>query len=103
MSTQEIENYDYDVGAIYILSGLPDIYKIGKTIHLNKRMYQLRVQLPFRVQLVWSDYTSHMSTVERAIHKELRAQRINGEWFGLTGEQLQYVKDAVMYGYFIPS
>lgn len=92
-----------DSGFIYVLHAFDDIYKIGKAQHLDSRIYQLQIQLPYKVELVFSDCTHDLGAVEAGIHKHLSGCRINGEWFRLSPDDLQYVRDAVMYGYHIPA
>lgn len=80
-------------GFIYLLkSGV--FYKIGKTTDLKKRFHQIKLQLPFSVELVRSCKVPDMNEMESHYHGAFSEQRRNGEWFELTDRQIQqFIRD----------
>jgi hypothetical protein len=58
-------------------------YKVGKTVNVKVRLADLRILLPFQVEVVAIWKTSGYHQLERQLHKRLASHRINGEWFSL--------------------
>lgn len=59
-------------------------YKIGQTTDLGRRTYELKLQLPERVELVHSIETDDPTGIERYWHSRFADRRANGEWFELS-------------------
>lgn len=78
-------------GVVYLLKAGPH-YKIGKTNNMSRRLTELKIQLPFPVQLVHKIHTENMSNVERIWHKQFANKRRNGEWFALTDSDVAQFK-----------
>lgn len=68
---------------VYILRA-GDYFKIGKTIDFSKRIAQLKIQLPFEVELFKVINTNDSAKLEKHFHRIYRKLRANGEWFKLT-------------------
>jgi hypothetical protein len=78
-------------GFIYLLES--DFgFKIGRTKKVSNRLTQFGVLLPFEVTLVHTFYTINMFERERQLHERFRSQRIRGEWFTLTYQDIQLIK-----------
>ena len=73
-------------GFVYILRA-GAYYKIGKAKRLSPRIKQLRIQLPFSVE-VWNAFPceDHTAT-ENGLHEWLKKHRMNGEWFELPDQK----------------
>lgn len=78
-------------GWIYVLKAGRN-YKIGKTITLNQRMAQLRIQLPEKPEIVHTIESNDIDWVERHWHKHFASKRRNGEWFRLTPDDVDELK-----------
>ncbi len=76
------------LGWIYMLQA-GNCYKIGKATKLDRRIYQLKIQLPFKVELVHAIRTDDIDHAERHWHRRFEAKRMNGEWFELTTNDVQ--------------
>ena len=75
-------------GWIYMLQA-GTWFKIGRAKKLDRRIYQLKIQLPFEAQLVHAIQTDDTHHAERHWHERFRARRLNGEWFELTGSDVR--------------
>ena len=69
-------------GVVYLLQG-EKYFKIGKSINMEKRLTQIKLQLPYRVELVHTIHAAHPLQAESYWHKRFAALRRNGEWFEL--------------------
>lgn len=69
-------------GYVYLIR-MGKFYKIGRTNDLGRRAYELRTQLPERVELVHSLETDDPEGIERYWHIRFADKRANGEWFQL--------------------
>jgi hypothetical protein len=71
-------------GYVYIVKS-GDLYKIGKTISLRKRMASLNVGKPRIIRAVRvADY----SLVEKLLHVMFADKRVTGEWFKLSADDV---------------
>lgn len=77
-------------GYVYIL-GVPDFYKIGKAQSVDSRVKQLRIQLPWAVDVVHTIPCEGYSEAERALHECFADRRANGEWFVLTPGDVEWL------------
>lgn len=57
-----------------------DLYKIGITQNINKRLKQLRTANP-DLTLLDSFETKHGNKIESTLHNLYKNKRIDGEWF----------------------
>jgi hypothetical protein len=84
---------DKPQGYVYLLrSGL--YYKIGKAVDLKKRLNQIKLHLPFEVELVHAIEAFHPYEVEKHWHRHFADKRTNGEWFVLTDAEVAQFKSA---------
>ena len=75
------------VGCVYLLKAGP-FYKIGKSQNFEKRLSQIKLQLPYPVEVIHVFRTGSMSELETYWHRRFREKRTNGEWFILTDEDV---------------
>ncbi len=79
-------------GSVYLLKAGP-FYKIGKSISFEKRLKQIKLQLPYPVEVVHTISTPEYSKLETYWHQRFRGKRTNGEWFLLTEEDVKEFVD----------
>ena len=77
-------------GYIYVIR-CGEYYKIGMTLSLERRITELTMQLPHAPEIVCLIPTNHAGMEERRLHKLFSAQRLNGEWFSLTPEDIEKI------------
>lgn len=75
-------------GFVYILSGDNGLYKIGSTVRLEKRVWEVSHYSGVKSALYFSVQTQNMNKLERYLHKKFENQRVYNEWFDLTPIQL---------------
>lgn len=79
-------------GYVYLLQSPSKAYKIGRTRTPENRLKTFGVQLPFEVEYICLIATSDMYRLERQLHQRFATKRINGEWFALTPEDIEFIK-----------
>ncbi|MGG3801839.1 GIY-YIG nuclease family protein [Metabacillus fastidiosus] len=67
-------------------------FKIGKTKYVEKRMNVFGVKLPFEHKLVYLIKTGNHHQTEAAFHRHFSDKRLEGEWFALNKEDINWVK-----------
>ena len=75
-------------GVVYLLRAGP-FYKIGKASDFDRRLRQIKLQLPYPVEVVHTIACADISHVETLWHKRFASRRQTGEWFVLTDEEVQ--------------
>jgi hypothetical protein len=69
-------------GSVYMLrSG--KFHKVGQTMEIGRRMYELKIQLPEKAQVVHVIQTDDPKGIEEYWHRRFAAKRVNSEWFNL--------------------
>jgi len=76
-------------GYVYFVE-FGNIYKIGNTTDLDKRMSELLISNPF-VQLYMTIELFGFELVEKMLHKAFLSKRIAGEWFNLTENDFEQI------------
>lgn len=84
-------------GFIYVIGCAEGYYKIGRCRYINQRVKQLRIQLPFKIELVHMLFVSFPAYEERCIHEFFRERRVNGEWFRLDEKDLEYIAKVLVF------
>lgn len=80
-------------GVVYLLqSGV--YFKIGKTRHLPHRAKQLAigVKVPFDIKLIHAFTSIDCQVAELKLHQLFHEKRVEGEWFTLLDEDVEYIK-----------
>lgn len=78
-----------DPGYLYLVKmGGQGIYKIGKSVDVQKRLTQFGIQPPFPYQLIYARRVNSVGYREQLLHKTYRNYRLNGEWFRLSPGQV---------------
>lgn len=78
-------------GFVYLLgNAVLGWYKIGNTMGAAERAKCISVELPFSVELVHSVETNDRRAAERVMHDRFSGLRLNGEWFQLTPEHVDW-------------
>ena len=73
---------------VYILKTGKNLYKIGKTRDLLKRLNAYHTHLPVLFRVVRQYIASNMTELEESLHIVFQHKRVKGEWFQLTKDDL---------------
>jgi hypothetical protein len=79
-------------GYVYLLQSPSAAYKIGRTKAPQNRLKTFAVNLPFEVEYIALIQTNDMAGLERQLHQRFADKRVNGEWFELSSEDVQYIQ-----------
>ena len=88
---------------IYIIQavGLPECYKIGYTTKLTERLNHYNYMVPYGVNLINTievNSVEDAKIVESSLHKKYKNYKVSGEWFKLTEEHLEEIKETYNNG-----
>jgi hypothetical protein len=86
-----------DPGYIYVIKSEYG-YKIGKSRNLKDRTRLFSVKLPFPVSIEMSGWSPTYSQKERDLHRRFAHKRLEGEWFNLTGADLDLIREDLSAG-----
>jgi hypothetical protein len=78
-------------GFVYLLKG-QGYYKIGRAKDPHRRSETLAVQLPFPTEMVAHVHSPDYKALEAELHQRFVDKRLNGEWFDLSDEDVEYIK-----------
>jgi hypothetical protein len=79
-------------GFVYLIQSPTGAYKIGRTVDPADRLKTFAVKLPFEVEYLVLLGTDDMYKLETRLHRKFKKQRINGEWFKLSYEDIKYIE-----------
>lgn len=80
-------------GYVYILRATPDHpYKIGHTTNPRNRIETFGVKLPFEVEYELLIRADDCVELERSLHARFADKRVNGEWFALTQDDIEALR-----------
>lgn len=80
-------------GYVYLLQQVNGAhYKIGHTKDPESRNKTFGIQLPFAVEFICLIKSEDMTMLEAELHQRFAEQRVNGEWFALSPEDIEYIK-----------
>lgn len=80
-------------GYVYLLKSPTGAYKIGRTKDPTNRLKTFEVKLPFEVDYVCVIQSNDMYGLEADLHAYYADKRINGEWFALTSDDVEQIKE----------
>jgi hypothetical protein len=85
-------------GHVYLI-GSPRFrwYKIGKSSNASIRVSELGILLPFRIEVVAVWKVANHHETERVLHEKHAANRINGEWFTFTKEEITTILEDMLW------
>jgi hypothetical protein len=78
---------------VYLLKSSTNLFKIGCTHHLSRRMSDFWNVIPEDVEIFAFAPTKEHRASERYLHAQYQARRIKGEWFALTQEDIADLLD----------
>lgn len=73
---------------VYILKTGKNLYKIGKTQDLQKRITSYHTHLPILFRIVRQYPAQNMTALEESLHVIFQHKRIKGEWFELSHDDI---------------
>lgn len=79
------------LGEVYLFKS-GRYYKIGKTNDTVRRGNEIRIQLPEKLNLIYSIKTDDPSGVEAYWHRRFNTKRKQGEWFDLNSSDIKAFK-----------
>ena len=65
-------------GSVYLLKAGP-YYKIGKSINFDQRLNQIKLQLPYPIEVLHRILTDDVTGIESYWHRRFAMKRTNGE------------------------
>lgn len=79
-------------GVVYLLqSGV--FHKIGLTTQsVKKRVEQIQSAMPHEVHILHTIKSDDIEALETKLHKQFADSRVNGEWFTLCQEDVNYIR-----------
>lgn len=80
-------------GYVYLLQAIEPnhYYKIGRTNNPERRIKELGVKLPYPIELLHLIPTDDMDGLELDLHMQFSHKRVNGEWFALAPDDVNYI------------
>lgn len=82
------------MGHVYLITNDYHHFKIGITAGaIEKRLKQLQTGNSEKIELVKSYKSEHHRTIESWLHKKYFNQRLEGEWFQLTDDDVMLFED----------
>ncbi len=91
LSNNDNINKDIESEYIYLLQSEHGT-KIGKSINPQNRTNILCTKLPFEIKKTEIFKVENMSKTELFLHKKYNNNRLKGEWFDLSDDQLSYIR-----------
>lgn len=79
-------------GSIYIIRCQNHI-KIGRAFNVKSRLYSMKVGNPFDIELIFSIKVPDDKAIEKELHNKFENKHHKGEWFNLTDEDVEQVKE----------
>ena len=86
------EKYKNEEGFIYLIKS-NNMYKIGKTKNIKTRIQSIKTSTPFLLEIVHTQKYINYHKIEKHLHTEFKDKRVSGEWFNLTENDIEYIKN----------
>lgn len=77
---------------IYMIKCGRNKYKIGCSKYPEKRLHDLQVANPYKLQLIYIASCKNIHKIEKLLHKTFAKYKIHGEWFRFSKKQVQKFK-----------
>jgi uncharacterized protein YerC/uncharacterized protein Usg len=74
--------------SVYILKTGKNLYKIGKTQHLRKRLAGYHTHLPMEFRVIRQYMATNMDELEQSLHIVFQHKHVKGEWFQLSPDDI---------------
>ena len=94
-TTDELDSSGF-VYVIFIDTGLERFYKIGMAKQFSSRFDTHQCASPFEIRVAICYFTGHMRSEERRLHAVYAGQRVRGEWFTLTTDDLASIAQGAL-------
>ena len=84
-----------DNGYAYLVHCIgTNFYKIGiSKISYEARLSTMQSGCPYELRLLTTAHSTHYKEVEKILHRKFKQFRIRGEWFELSQEQMEEVRE----------
>ena len=79
------------VYGIYFDAGDIRYFKVGLAKSPVERLNAHQISLPFEAKIAIAYFVPDMRHEERTLHEAFAAKRVRGEWFALSGEDLDFM------------
>jgi len=78
---------------VYIIKA-NDIYKIGVTQNIKRRVHQLQnTSMAYTLEIILTIETTRAYQLEKELHVKFKNKNINKEWFSLNDKDLIYLQN----------
>jgi hypothetical protein len=78
-------------GYVYLLES-GGVYKIGRSNTPGRRIAQISPVMPYSLNVICTIFSEEHEVLEAELHERFRDVRLNGEWFDLTEEDVNYIR-----------
>lgn len=86
------KNFDKKKGFVYLIHAENGLYKIGKTLDVEKRMIPFSVHFPMKWELDTVIETPDYHLLEIFLHDMFNYKQVIGEWFGLNEYEVALIR-----------
>lgn len=95
---QNLPRLEHPAGYVYIIQDVEvsKAYKIGRTNHPKRRLNRFGVELPFKTEVIHILRTDNAVEAEKRLHEKYARRHKRGEWFDLSEEQLEEIRQMGM-------
>ena len=88
---REKDEIERNAGFVYIMQ-TGEYYKIGISKNVNQRHSGINT-MPYPIELIYSEKVFNYSKVEKELHQLYSAKNKRGEWFSLTEQDIEDIKN----------